>query len=425
MSSGKPYTLHTGKAEEVLLEYPDNHFDSCITDGPYGIRFMGKAWDGADIEKTIASKMRKGTTRPSGRSSVENRAWAAGEYDVSLTGNQKFQEWFYDKATHIFRVLKPGGYFVSFGSPRTFHRMVCGVEDAGFEIRDTIIWLFSSGFPKSHNLDGEFEGWGTALKPAYEPILIARKPLIGTVKKNMETYGTGAINIKDCLIEGEPWHYGSQPKLNGAAFNPGQDTDGVHATNVEGGQDGRWPANFIHDGSEEVLAAFPDAPGQMAKVGPENGDRPSINTYGDYGPRPTTIPRQEQNKSASRFFYVAKTSRADRNEGCEHLDDKPLSWSSGTKNPGSFQGEGTKKSSPNSHPTVKPTMLMRYLCKLFTRKDGLILDPFAGSGSTGKAAMYEHQKFVGIDQDPQWLPVQQARIEYALRNRDNQIGIPF
>ena len=172
-----------------------------------------------------------------------------------------------------------------------------------------------------------------------------------------------------------------------------------------------------------VLSSFPAAPGQMAAVGPEHGEKPSINTYGDYGPRNLFTPRQELDNSAARFFYCAKTSRADRNEGCEKLEDKPLHWSNGTYNPGSFQSDGTKKSSPNNHPTVKPTALMRYLIKLVTQKGGHVLDPFNGSGSTGKAAMLEHMLYTGIDMDQHNISISEARIKYAINNRDNQMDL--
>ena len=159
---------------------------------------------------------------------------------------RQFQSWTQMWAEHVYRVLKPGGHLLVFASPRTYHRMVCGIEEAGFEIRDQIFWVFASGFPKSHNLENEFDGWGTALKPAHEPILVARKPLIGTVKQNMDQYGTGAVNIKDSLIPGEPWFYGNQPKLNGARYTPGQLTPlERHAENITGGEQGRWPANLI------------------------------------------------------------------------------------------------------------------------------------------------------------------------------------
>jgi len=375
-----PFTLHTGKMEEVLLQLPPDSFHSCVTDPPYGLSFMGHKWD----------------------------------YSVPSP-----EQW-----RQVYRVLRPGAFLLAFGGPRTYHRMVCAIEDAGFEIRDQIFWVFASGFPKSHNLDGEFAGWGSALKPAHEPIVVARKPLAGTILQNMQQHGTGAINIDGCRVEGEPWVYGNQPKLNGERYQPGQITPKErHAENVKGGENGRWPANVIHDGSPEVRAQFPEALGQQATTGPEHGDRATVNCYGNYGSRPHSEPRKELDKSAARFFYCAKTSRTDRNEGCQDLEDMPIIWSSGDTNPGSFQSEGTKKSSPNNHPTVKPTELMRYLCRLVTIPGGHILDPFCGSGSTGKAAILEHMLFTGIEMDAHNVAIAEARIQFALRTRDNQIAL--
>jgi len=340
------FTLHTGKMEEVLLQLSSDSFHSCVTDPPYGLSFMGHKWD----------------------------------YSVPSP-----EQW-----RQVYRVLRPGAFLLAFGGPRTYHRMVCAIEDAGFEIRDQIFWVFASGFPKSHNLDGDFAGWGSALKPAHEPIVVARKPLASTILQNMQQHDTGAINIDGCRVSGE---------------------------------NGRWPANVIHDGSAEVLAQFPAAPGQQAAVGPQHGQKTSVNCYGDYGARAHTEPRKELDKSAARFFYCAKTSRTDRNEGCENLEERPLNWSSGDANPGSFQSEGTKRSSPNNHPTVKPTELMRYLCRLVTIPGGHILDPFCGSGSTGKAAILEHMLFTGIEMDAHNVAIAEARIQFALRTRNNQIAL--
>lgn len=347
---GVGYDLYLGRMETVLSEIADGSVDSVVTDSPYGLRFMGKAWD----------------------------------YNVPTK-----EQW-----QHAWRVLKPGGYLLNFSSARTYHRMVVAVEDAGFEIRDQIMWIYGSGFPKSHNLDGDWKGWGTALKPAHEPIVVARKPLEFTNAKNMEVYGTGAMNIDACRIEGEPWKFGTQTDIKNEGYGSKRPSDGhVHAKNVVGGENGRWPANVIHDGSEEVLAHVPEAPGQLRTVGPENGPKQSVNTYGDYGPRDTFKPRNDLDKSAARFFYCAKTSPADRNEGCEG----------------------------NNHPTVKPTDLMQYLIRLVTRRGGVVLDPFMGSGSTGKAAILEHCHFIGIDDND--VTIAQARIEWAIKNRDNQLGL--
>lgn len=414
----KPYKIHHGKLEDVLPTFEDNSIDHCVTDGPYGIRFMGKAWDYFDIDKKSKQMGMKKS-----RMNHNHKSLAAGKYNLSLKANRKFQEWFEDKAKHIYRVLKPGGYFISFGSPRTFHRMVSGVEDAGFEIRDTMMWIFSSGFPKSLNLTGKFDGWGSGLKPAYEPILIARKPLDHTIGKNMEEWGTGAINIKATKIPGEPWFYGNQPKLNGARYNPGQLTPVErHAENITGGEDGRWPANVIIDGSEEVVSMFPESRGQQGDVkGTEESKPGHANTYSKFNGRHKFVKRGDIG-SAARFFYCPKISRLDRDEGVKG-PKKAINWSSGDQNPGSFQSPGTDRMARNSHPTVKPTALMRYLIRLVALEGATILDPFAGSGSTLKAAMLEKCKAVGIEMDEQWIPIIRQRTEFGLRHQDTQIGL--
>jgi DNA methylase len=241
-------------------------------------------------------------------------------------------------------VLKPGGHMLAFSGTRTYHRMVCAIEDAGFEVRDQIGWTYGSGFPKSKNLDGEWQGWGTALKPAWEPIVVARKPLIGTVADNVLAHGTGALNIDGCRV-------------------PTGD---------------RWPANLIHDGSDEVVACFPTAPGQQCRARTDGASQGN-NTFGalkhvTYEPEP-----RGDTGSAARFFYCAKASKSDR--GAE-----------------------------NTHPTVKPTDLMRYLCRLVTPRGGVVLDHFMGSGSTGKAAVLEGFRFIGIDMMPEHVKIAEHRI---------------
>lgn len=267
----------------------------------------------------------------------------------------------------------------------------------------------------------KWTGWGTALKPAFEPICLARKPIEKglTIAENLKKWGTGAINIDGCRVPGEPWRYGNQPKLNGERYQPGQITPlERYAENITGGENGRWPANLIHDGSEEVVSMFPDSDGQQGDV---SGEEPSktMGQNGIYHPMERQgFNARNDSGSAARFFYCAKTSRADRNEGCESFVKKPMIWTE-SSNPEQYD---RTQPSPNNHPTVKPTELMRYLCRLVTPKGGLVLDPFMGSGSTGKAAMYEHMRFVGIDKEFD-LAIAKARIEFALRNRDNQIDL--
>ena len=198
-----------------------------------------------------------------------------------------------------------------------------------------------------------------------------------------------------------------------------------HASQAHAHESGRWPANVIHDGSEEVLEAFPNAQGQQGAL---TGDEPSgkmgqANCYGRMDTRHESVPRIDSTTSAARFFYCAKASREDRNEGCEAMKERPLNWSSGEANPGSFQSAGTKKAAKNNHPTVKPTELMRYLCRLITPPGGLVLDPFAGSGSTGRGAVLEGFDFHGIEQSAEYVEIARARIKAAARQPDLFAGV--
>lgn len=433
------YTLHHGDCLAVLRTLPDNSVDSIVTDPPYGIRFMGKAWDGADIEDRAEKRrsMRSHAPEAGPNGGHKSVAAEAGKYDLTPSAMRAFQEFSEEWAREALRVLKPGGHLLSFASPRTYHRMVSGIEDAGFEIRDCLQWLFGSGFPKSHNLSGEHEGWGTALKPAHEPICMARKPLDGTVAANMREHGTGALNIDACRVPAEP-----MAPNTGSGGMPRRHENEQRGPGIvsQPHELGRWPANVIHDGSDEVLAAFPDAPGQQ---GPISATAPSAKTSNVYdimrrageasadsdnrgavgfSMRPGM--RRLDTGSAARFFYCPKASRTDRNEGCEDMERKPLRWSAGDQNPGSFQSKGTDKTSQNHHPTVKPTDLMAYLCRLVTPPGGTVLDPFMGSGSTGKACMREGFTFIGIEREADYMAIAQARIEHEARRVSTQQSMP-
>ena len=442
-----------GNSLEELKKFPDNYFHSVVTDPPYGLSFMGKKWD----------------------------------YDVPSV--EIWQE--------VFRVLKEGGYLLSFAGTRTQHRMAVNIEDAGFEIRDMIAWVYGSGFPKSHNIgkavdkfggrilgkevgkiikekrkelgystiqlaeigkfygkknhggtvsnwetgngnitpeqfnslikilnlkdnpiienkrqfikkdknwgkkgniplsaykdfdvtkgNSEWEGWGTALKPALEPITMARKPFKTNVAENVLKNGVGGINIDECRVSATKEDMGDWDRFKGH-----QNSNTIRKNMVENktkdftervdngiNNKGRFPANFIHDGSDEVKDLL---------------------------------------EESSRFFYCAKASKQDRNEGCENLEEKE------TKRYNDF--EGTEKHAPkknvkntNNHPTVKPTDLMRYLVRLVTPKNGIVLDCFMGSGSTGKACALEGFEFVGIDLDKDYCKIAKARIDKALEDK--------
>jgi len=331
--------LH-GDCLERLRELPDNSVDACVTDPPYGLSFMGKAWD----------------------------------YDVP-----QVEVW-----REVLRVLKPGGHLLAFAGTRTQHRMAVQIEDAGFEIRDMIAWVYGSGFPKSRNLDGDWQGWGTALKPALEPITVARKPLVATVAGNVELFGTGAINVDGCRVAGT-WERNSTTRCDirgGKTVGGGSGQLDCEPQAAHPG--GRWPANLIHDGSDEVVGLFPEsnsskpAPGAVYGV---NRDGRENNTYGKglYSATPNRPPIGDSG-NAARFFYCAKASKADRGEG-------------------------------NNHPTVKPTELMRYLCRLVTPPGGVVLDPFMGSGSTGKAAVLEGFDFIGIEREAEYLEIARQRVQ--------------
>lgn len=371
-------TLHLGDCADVLATLPEASIDAVVCDPPYGLAFMGKAWDHGVPSADV---------------------WRA-----------------------VLRVLKPGGHLLAFGGTRTYHRMACAIEDAGFEIRDQIGWVYGSGFPKSLNLDGDFAGWGTALKPAWEPVVLARKPLAGTVAANVQAHGTGALNIDGCrvAIEDDLPGYSTPGKDGGSdVVYAGAWSDGPYAPKMPHPDStrhdarGRWPANLIHDGSAEVVALFPDflhGPGNQ-KPTPRGSNKNGVTNFGNTE-RKTLVTRHElgMGGSPARFFYCAKASRADRDDGCDALRKRPLRWSAGEANPGSFQSPGTDKSARNHHPTVKPTDLMRYLCRLITPPGGVVLDPFMGSGSTGRGALLEDFRFVGIEREPDYFAIAQARI---------------
>lgn len=316
---------------------------------------------------------------------------AVRQYGAAYHPSQIF---FYRFARAALRVLKPGGHLVAFAGTRTYHRLAAGIEDAGFEVRDMLQYLYGSGFPKSHNAG---DGWGTALKPAVEPICFARKPLIGTVAANVLEHGTGAINIDGCRVSTADSLDGGKTSADYAGCNDGwrrpfQDdaTYMAERAEIERGKVaraqtlGRWPANIIHDGSEEVLAAFPetDAPGgypaQGAKFGYAGGERKQR------GERLVL----DDGGSAARFFYTAKADSHDR--------------------------IGSK------HPTVKPVDLMQWLCRLVTPKGGTVLDPFAGTGTTGEAAFREGLNAILIEREEEYQADIRRRMALVLAGPDER-----
>jgi len=385
--------IHIGDCLDVMRGMAAESVDAIVTDPPYGLSFMGKRWD----------------------------------YDVP-----NVEVW-----AECLRVLKPGGHLLAFAGTRTQHRMAVRIEDAGFEIRDMIAWVYGSGFPKSHN-----GPWGgTALKPALEPITVARKPLIGTVAANVLAHGTGGLNIDGCRVEGIAERPGTTPASDGERNSM---AGALPRQEYEPNAAGRWPANLIHDGSDEVLAAFPDAPGQMADASTNCDERKTQNTYGamrrgragepsadsenvgavGFNMRPGA--RRVDSGSAARFFYCAKASRADRNDGL-YAGRVPAVGAEATMR--DCEAADWAARNGNHHPTVKPTDLMRYLCRLVTPAGGLVLDPFMGSGSTGRGAVLEGFRFVGIELDPAYAAIAEARIaaaqaaEAAARGAPQQHGL--
>jgi len=483
------YEILIGNCLDKMRELDPDSIDSIVTDPPYGLEFMGKEWDHGIPAKDF---------------------WI-----------------------EAIRVAKPGAHLLAFGGTRTYHRLACAIEDAGWEIRDCIMWVYGSGFPKSHDVSkaidkrrasnevirpwlkslgtrealasacgvttrqidhylgentpcpqtlpedkfvmlcekfgkvpdwaedmyeaiGEklghvkharsggddfakrpnsvsssrvvditapateaakqWQGWGTALKPAWEPIIVARKPLCGTVAKNVLRHGTGAINVDGCRVE-----------LNGdykcgANGRPSQTGLGDNYDSTKANQHsevGRFPANLIHDGSDEVVGLFPSVKAGVAVRGNQ-----TVSHFGTAGSPQGDIGYGDRG-SAARFFYCAKASKADRDEGCEGLEERKSGMSNGAQ----LNGEGYDKgqdiglnrviSPRNYHPTVKPTALMRYLCRLVTQPNGIVLDPFMGSGSTGKAAMLEGFRFVGIEMNPEYAEIAKHRIDHAASSMVN------
>ena len=333
--------------------------DSVVTDPPYGIHFMGKDWDKFKGTKVTKSQV------------VTNLG--AGMRMTTHKENMDFQKWCNEWAILCLELLKPGGYILAFSSSRTYHHLACGIESAGFEVRDQLMWLYGSGFPKSMNIG---KGWGTALKPAHEPVVMARKPLEGTVADNVLKHGTGGINIDDCRID---LSEGDDPRLGGKGT---WKTDkmakdvyvGGYAGEDQGSSElGRFPANVMHDGLEQEWA---------------------------------------------RFFYCPKVSRNERNGGLENMEEKIHNTEDCTNLPSirtnsvntSSGKQRTVNPTKNNHPTVKPIELMKYLCRLVTPKGGIVLDPFMGSGSTGMAAKDEGFDFVGIEREKEYFEIAEARI---------------
>lgn len=439
------FELHHGDAREVLAAMPDNCIDAIVTDPPAGIAFMGKAWDepGTFVERR---------SRPRGFDAVGGNHHPTSSADKARTLRSEGAR-FRARMTPIFiealRVAKPGAHALVWAIPRTQHWTATALEDAGWEIRDCISHIFGTGFPKSLNAG---EGRGTALKPAHEVWLLCRKPLVGTVAANVLAHGTGALNIDACRV-GFASGTGRFPPNLLLSHSEGCNRTGAKRVKSNGhGGTGSRPAGFGNvgaengssepsgpeyrdaEGREEVESwacvegcpvADLDAQSGITKSGAMKAGQPRVATYGAGGyaggwtAPATTSPINASEGGASRFFpifgYHPKASTADRNFG---LDDFPVlsggaatdrqDDSPGTQSPRA--GAGRSGGSKNPHPTVKNTDLMRWLCRLITPPRGTVLDCFAGSGSTGVAALREGFRFIGIEQDAQYVAVAQSRL---------------
>ncbi len=438
-SENNDYKLYQGNMLNMLEVIEKESVDSIVTDPPYELNFMSKGWDNAGV-------------------SFQPDTWRK-----------------------CYEVLKPGGYLLAFGGSRTFHRIAVAIEDAGFEIRDTIMWLYGSGFPKSMNVglsidkkngvevkssyiandknnvygnkfgggktdntlkaQNEWNGWGTALKPSFEPIIVARKPFKGSLVDNVIEWGVGGINIDECRVANTNADtYDLEKRQISKAT--GSDDDGhfldqLHNQDAKHGvtEQGRFPANTIltYDETDfdEVCGGFPDTKSQktnskLLDIRGNNYNNANKNLdvayergYADSG-------------SASRYFYCAKASKKDRDEGLDIFEEKIECDRNEECYSANVPFNRSANPKKNTHPTVKPTELMQYLVRLVTPNNGIVLDPFNGSGSTGKAVMYENKernkdyKYIGIELTEEYLPIAKARIEYVCNLEDeidNQTNI--
>ncbi|EDV3611774.1 site-specific DNA-methyltransferase [Salmonella enterica subsp. enterica serovar 4,[5],12:i:-] len=374
----------------------DNSIDAVVTDPPYGLSKQ------PDMSEVL-------------------RHWLNGDDYIHTGGGFMGKTWdsFVPGPSiwkEVFRVLKPGGHLLAFFGTRTYDLGTLAIRLAGFEIRDQIDWVYGSGFPKSLGVskatgDEQWEGWGTALKPAHEPICVARKPLAGTVAENVMQFGTGGMNIDNCRIDSDGSHKRKyQPTNNERKIFSKQ--KGFIPTNAEG----RFPANFVHDGSDEVISLFPAKAGAAAPVkGIEQSQASTGNVTGQRERIPGAF--HADSGSAARFFYCAKASKSDRDEGvllakrtaAEMTDREPDT--DGLNSPRA--GAGCTSGARNNHPTVKPTALMQWLVRLVTPPSGKVLDPFTGSGSTGKACAIEGFDFIGFEMDPHYCEIAKQRINYV------------
>ena len=385
--------LHSGDCVEVMRAWPDACVDAVVCDPPYGLEFMGKEWDKLQLSDNESGPQSEGWHDNGGKNPYARRAtarYAGKKLGAKTSEMQTQQAWHEAWAREAFRVLKPGGHLVAFGGSRTYHRLACALEDAGFEIRDSLMWLYGSGFPKSLNLDGEREGWGTALKPAHEPCVLARKPLEGTVAANVQKWGTGALNIDGCRVNA------------------------------------RWPANVVLDEEAGAMLGEPSRFFYCPKVSRKERDLgcedlDHHDAQGTTNRKPgapgTVNPRAGAGHNAGGPILRCKHCEVDGSGGrrvsvCKVTQEKHTEED--------WVQVGVHPRVRNNHPTVKPIALMAWLIRLVTPPGGVVLDPFMGSGSTGIAALREGARFVGIEREPEYFRIATARIEAAQRDTHSQ-----
>ena len=403
--------------------------DSVVTDPPYHLTSIVERYG---KEGSAPAKDRDGLYQRQAKGFM-GKEWDGG--DVAF----RKETW-----ELAYKLLKPGGHLLAFSASRNYHRMAVAIEDAGFEIRDQIMWIYGSGFPKSLNLG---DGWGTALKPAHEPIVMAKKRLEGTNKQNKDKYGTGGINIDGCRIKTNPEVDDMLREVERVQRdesnvwsnkNSGFKNENNNLTGVP--IEGRFPANVMHDGSDVVKdifpktgtkgkAKYPDTNPDFRDQGRQSKENMGIDklSFGQTeNVKRKKVVRKSRDEngvwtddnSASRYFYCAKTSKAERNQGLNNFPIKQTQGGGGgigdykdDVNSASGKFGSEKAPSKNTHPTVKPIKLMKYLCRLITPKGGTVLDPFMGSGSTGMAAKEENFDFVGIEKEEEYFNIASARIE--------------
>jgi DNA modification methylase len=480
--------LRHGDCVNLMRAMPENSVDSIVTDPPYGLEFMGKEWDKLTRNQMLAEEGSRERERINEYgNSYAGRRSKLPDLGALAKHAAESQAWHEEWAREALRVLKPGGHLLAFSATRTYHRMACAIEDAGFEIRDSIHWVYGSGFPKSLNVGkaidkaagaerevvgvrrgainpngykadsdassgGPYQpvyetttaatdeakrwsGWGTALKPAHEPIVVARKPLSGTVAGNVLVWGTGGLNIDGCRVGTE----GSTPRglgEQGQRIGDARHGFRTHAgPRIRSDTQGRWPANIVLDGA--AAAALDQQSGERGAAAPasgptHSGPRSSRAMAGAFNGRGDAMPEFYADKGgASRFFtqadfgpddwpfvYQAKPSKRERNAGLDGLPARGKVFNGQSADPagnaeGSVEDKFSTSPSANHHPTVKPVALMRHLVRLVTPPGGTVLDPFAGSGTTLVAAVLEGMNAIGCEMTDEYLPIIEGRVAWA------------